>query len=200
MSDDTPTAVLTNPQREYLRGERDPAQERTMRTRIRERVRAGLGDLALIATSLSEEDLDLIFEDFETWVDHERELTERDDDEDRVLHGRAKPDGLDEGRLMTRHLHGVAAFLYLALAKHGGELKYFENVVETAIGRLETTPAERAVVDVDVTIDREPRPTELLEKFERGEDLSEEELNTLVDAGEVSLVDLLEYQDAELLE
>lgn len=51
MADETPTAILTKGQREYLAGDRTPTQERTMRTRIRERVRIGiLDDLPLVMT------------------------------------------------------------------------------------------------------------------------------------------------------
>lgn len=42
MATDIPTAILTKGQREYLLGEREPAQERTMRTRMRDRLNAAL--------------------------------------------------------------------------------------------------------------------------------------------------------------
>jgi hypothetical protein len=44
MDDDIPTAILTKGQREYLRGEREPTQERTMKARIRQRVQTALSE------------------------------------------------------------------------------------------------------------------------------------------------------------
>lgn len=58
MGDDTPTAILTKGQREYLRGEREPAQKRTMETRIRRRVQlAFTEDVALLTEAADPEDL-----------------------------------------------------------------------------------------------------------------------------------------------
>lgn len=45
------TAVWTKGQREYLRGDREPTQEGTMRTRMRQRLRAGLQDISLLINS-----------------------------------------------------------------------------------------------------------------------------------------------------
>lgn len=64
---DQPTAVLTKGQREYLQGDREPTQERTMKTRVRDRVRASLYDLELILDALangilSVEDLSIMIE------------------------------------------------------------------------------------------------------------------------------------------
>lgn len=42
MGNKPPTSVLTKGQREYLRGERTPAKERNVRTRIRQRLRVGV--------------------------------------------------------------------------------------------------------------------------------------------------------------
>lgn len=62
MTAERPTAVLTKGQREALRGEREPTQERTMRTRIRERIREGLRDFELIFDQLPEQDRERIFD------------------------------------------------------------------------------------------------------------------------------------------
>jgi hypothetical protein len=66
MVDDRPSAVLTKGQREYLRGDRTPAQERTTKSRIRQRILTSVQDLALLHNSLSEDDLKLIREEIET--------------------------------------------------------------------------------------------------------------------------------------
>jgi len=70
-----PTAILTSGQREYLRGEREPAQERTMRTRIRSRLRQSLYDLELILDSIeadrfSSDEFELIVEN----TNHEKSV------------------------------------------------------------------------------------------------------------------------------
>jgi hypothetical protein len=53
MGDDTPTAILTKGQREYLRGEKDPAQERTLKSRMRKRIQAAvLIDIPLISGAM----------------------------------------------------------------------------------------------------------------------------------------------------
>lgn len=55
-----PAALLTEAQRDYLRGEKDyaPSAERDIRSRIRERVQASMFDLALVANNLPLDDLD----------------------------------------------------------------------------------------------------------------------------------------------
>lgn len=60
MADETPTSILTKGQREYLRGEKNPAQERTLRTRIRERVRAAvITDIPLLVSPAGADDRQL---------------------------------------------------------------------------------------------------------------------------------------------
>lgn len=59
MGDDTPTSILTKGQREYLRGEKDPAQERTMKTRIRRRVQQAVAeDVPLLVAKDRPEEID----------------------------------------------------------------------------------------------------------------------------------------------
>lgn len=58
MEDDTPTAILTKGQREYLVGEKNPVQERTLRTRMRRRVQiAIIEDVPLLEEEVDPEDL-----------------------------------------------------------------------------------------------------------------------------------------------
>lgn len=189
--------MLTGAQREFLRNEGETdnaAHDRALRSRIRKRIRAGLGDMALLAETLpGSDDWGKIFEDFEKWVGHERLAADREKG-GRRMYGGKKADAIDEGRLMTRHLHGVAGFLYLAFQEGRGGLEAFENVIGTAIELAETTSTKRATVDVDITIEREPRPTELIEKFERGDSLTEEEYNMLVESGELEPLDLLKRE------
>lgn len=58
--DDTPGAVLTPSQREYLRGDRsydERSYERTVRSRIRERIRVAMFDFSLLLEHISQEEL-----------------------------------------------------------------------------------------------------------------------------------------------
>jgi hypothetical protein len=53
-----PTAILTKGQRQYLEGDKEPTQDRTMRTRIRRRVQIALtNDLPLLVEKADPEDL-----------------------------------------------------------------------------------------------------------------------------------------------
>lgn len=191
--DERPNSLLTKSQREYLRGEKDysPSTERKTRERIRDRTAAGVSDLKLLSDTLGPDDWDLIFADFAEYTGFHEKLEERERD-DSPLHGaRMRGDVHDRGRLMTRSLHGTAEFLYIALREHGGGLGAFEYVLETAIQNVETTRSERAQVDVEISIEYKPRPEELLDQLWAGEGLTEEEIQTLLEAGETEEISKL---------
>ncbi len=59
MSDDKPTAVLTNAQREYLQGEKEyrPSVERQVQRRIRERIEQGIADFTTLFHKLEQEEV-----------------------------------------------------------------------------------------------------------------------------------------------
>ena len=59
MSDDKPTAILTNAQREYLKGEKDyrPSVERQVKRRIRERIEQGMADFTTLFCELDQEEV-----------------------------------------------------------------------------------------------------------------------------------------------
>lgn len=59
MSEDRPTSILTNSQREYLQGVEDsqPSNPREYNRRIRERIESGLLDLHILFENLSQEEL-----------------------------------------------------------------------------------------------------------------------------------------------
>lgn len=65
MSDTPPTAILTKGQREYIRGEREPTQERTMRTRIRRRIQRGILDFGLVGDHLEDDDRDKVVDEMD---------------------------------------------------------------------------------------------------------------------------------------
>lgn len=191
-------ALLTETQREYLRGEHtdlSDAGKRMKRKRIRDRIQASLTDLALLASALpGSDDFDMIFDDFQGWNEYQRELSRRASD-DGPLRGAAPPEGAEDGRQMTRSIHGAVSFLYLAVSGYGGGgVEGFESVVATAIENAEMTDKERVEATVDIDLTREPRPTDLIRKYEAGEKLTEEEYLTLVEAGEIDAVDLLKRE------
>lgn len=67
---DPPASVLTGKQRQYLRGEHDPANESHFRTRIRERLQASVYDYDLILGSFRVEDIRDAFEAPEGTIDN----------------------------------------------------------------------------------------------------------------------------------
>lgn len=185
-------SILTESQREYLRGERDysDTSERKKRQRIRDRVRAGIADLALLASTLPEtDDFGLVFDDFEDWHEFQQSVDERLERGGRLM--MAEPEGAEEGRQMTQNIHGSMAFFYLAVSEYGGGIDGFEGVASTAIEIAETTDKERAEVDVEIELTHNPRPTEVLKKFQSGKEITEDEFQTLVESGELDPVELL---------
>lgn len=112
-SDDRPAALLTQAQREYLRGEKDyrPAAERGVRSRIRERARGALFDLQLLFESLDEEDLRKVFQ---------------------------PPEGGDSGDVATA-IENTLGLLYLgSLELEGAPFAAdFEQMLEIGMGRAE---------------------------------------------------------------
>lgn len=57
------TSILTNGQRDYLEGDTEPSQERTVKTRIRQRLRSSLADISLILDELGIEEIETTFDD-----------------------------------------------------------------------------------------------------------------------------------------
>jgi len=63
MSDDKPTAILTNAQRQYLKGEKDyrPSVERQVKRRIRNRMEQGVADFTTLFSELEQEEVRKVF-------------------------------------------------------------------------------------------------------------------------------------------
>lgn len=167
MADEQPTAILTKRQREYLRGEREPTQERTMRTRIRERARAGIVDFALLANGLPDDDRDAIFE-----------LTGEQADAD-LYNGVAKfielvylgaPDGVDFEGLLEFALYNAE------MSRH----------------RMTGTTID---VDLSVEVVQHHDLDEALEKFEAGDSMTYEEIGALLASGRLEEGDVERLAD-----
>jgi hypothetical protein len=57
MANEKPASILTNSQREYLQGERDPSNPREVNRRIRSRIEYGFHDLMLLFEYLEQDEL-----------------------------------------------------------------------------------------------------------------------------------------------
>lgn len=165
-------ALLTPEQREYLRGEREPSQERTYRTRLRERIHAGLRDFEYLA-------------DPETFSDEEIEIISKTKDVNNS--NKSKMPVFREGGvgyeevfdpLFGDTLIEIAAFLFRA-SPHPEE---YERIV--AEGR---TRAERRIWDPEDIAEN------IEQKIERGEQITDAELRFAVAHRVVPLDDLSEH-------
>jgi len=155
VTDDSPTAVLTKGQREYLKGEKEPAQERTLRARIRDRIEAGLSDFGLLTTNLSADDRSQL-----------REAT--------------------SGQLLGERVSLTVAFLFQLI----DDAEKFEFLVERGILTGLAEAGERgAEVDVSIDIRYADDLDQLVEKVDRGADLTEREFTKLAFASSEEFTD-----------
>ena len=61
MSDGKPASILTDSQREYLKGENEPSNQREYDRRIRNRIEAAMSDFALLFEHMDEEEINKTF-------------------------------------------------------------------------------------------------------------------------------------------
>ncbi len=61
MEDNKPASILTNSQREYLLGDKDPSNPREVNRRIRDRIEHGFFDLWLLFEHLGQDELRKVF-------------------------------------------------------------------------------------------------------------------------------------------
>lgn len=179
------TSILTNGQREYLRGETTPSQERTTLTRMRRRVYSGIHDGTLIWQHLPVDEREKIFD---MW---------REDDPTDEAWGT-----LSEGdrRRQDRFRHALTCWLATLYAGVEGnnDLGFgFEDVLGDAVASA--VHARGDVVDeFEFTVEtRDSFDTEaLLERFERGDPhLSMLEIQHLRDEADVDGDDMSAYRD-----
>lgn len=57
------TSILTNGQRDYLNGDNEPTQERTVKARIRQRLRTALWDISLLLDEFGTDEIKKTFDD-----------------------------------------------------------------------------------------------------------------------------------------
>jgi len=154
-----PRGILSDADRDYLRGETDykhAPSEANRRQTIRERITHALLDFELLSAFLDREDLKKIF-------------TEAMDREE-----------------LNRSLESMVTFTYLGLER---EEDLFEHVIETGVylGSDLNIDDGKTVLDIDVTIDIEYSPDiyDLIHQLENGKEdqLTPAEIGILVRSG-----------------
>lgn len=172
MAQDRPHAVLTDSQRDILRGEAEEASDATVysaRYRIRDRLRASLADLGLLFAEVDQTDLQQVF-DFGEYlydpIDEDEENALADDLADSAEDVASPPAPV--------HLPGALAFfiraanhedndVYEELGGHGPGLKDFTRAVEKGFEKY-LAAEKRLAADVSVTVEFEDtRPMEELQ-------------------------------------
>lgn len=166
-NDDKQSALLSKAQRRYIRdpeGTTDVAEsyDRTTRTRLRERVRLGIEDFAILFEHLDPVDRERIFNDF-------------------------GEDEYEEEKRFYEGQRAMIAFLFLGLRSEESYWptvrfrKLIEKGVEAAIDKeLDDRRLKEIVFEID-TENRYVR--EAREKYERGEPLELNEILRLAEAG-----------------
>ncbi|WP_139173666.1 hypothetical protein [Natrialba sp. SSL1] len=164
---DRPAALLTDAQREYLRGEKEfkrPVHERNLRSRIRERLVAATHDLTLLYNELDPEDRKMVYS--VTGYD----LADRVDDE------------LERDPELVGAIRSSIAFFYEAAHDSGRDA---ESIVETAVGQVEQRRNSSTIVDVNLEVEKS-RLDYLADrgrsKMEQMDDLSNAEVRALLEA------------------
>lgn len=174
--DDRPRGVLTQADREFLRGKKEFASKqsrRDARYRIRQRIRHAILDFSVILYHLGKRDRRQIFDEYSDNTP-DRDPSNLSLDEVR---------GLVENTMFASGVSDTIAFLYLGI---GDVNLSFEPVLESAI---EAAEEERGYVlenvSVDITVSRtRPDTEQLRQKLESGEGLTEDELKALIRSGE----------------
>lgn len=174
MSDYLPAAALTKAQRAYLKGEKDynPATERDIQSRIRERYYASLLDFALLAEECPIEELD------------------------EALNSGRPDDAPDDPKELAYPRGGFPAFatlIYLAHRDVEPESPERPDGWRTAMdveNGIETALVDRLGIDAEVSVEIEVERREGLaslgDKTDELADLSADQLTNLLRAGEIT--------------
>jgi hypothetical protein len=162
--------VLTDSQRDILRGEAEEASDATVysaRYRIRDRLRASLADFGLLFTQLDQTDLQQVF-DFENYL-----YDPTDEDEENAIEIDRSTEGVPTPAAPV-HLPSALAFfiraanhedndVYEELGGHGPGLKDFTLAVERGFEKY-LAAEKRLAADVSVTVEfGDMRPVEELQ-------------------------------------
>lgn len=181
-----PGALLTPSQRAFLRGEKEVSQPAKTRYDIRERVRCAFTDLALLFNQLEQRDRYQIF--------YNKEMNELyqpigygpGDDFPELVWEAIEVEEFDTliGAGGMRQAH---AFMYLSLLR--GLTQEYEIPIDSLVSELVARSLQDMygkigrVSNVNVSIDvdfPDANPQELLDRFEKGGDLTDKELEWLI--------------------
>lgn len=179
--DDRPRGVLSQADREFLKGKKEFASEqsrRDARYRIRQRIRHAVLDFSLILHHLEKRDRRQIFSSYDDKLSEEGQRNPSKEDVREVV----------ENTMFASGVSDTIAFLYLGL---GGVNQSFEPILESAV---KTAEEERGYIirDMAVNIDVSrglPNTDHLQQKLAQGAGLTEDELRALIRSGELEFTE-----------
>lgn len=191
--DDRPRGILTQADREFLKGKKELSSEqsrRDARYRIRQRLRNAFLDFSILLRNLDRRDREQIFAPVEEFQNGLGDSMNRELDRDRISE-------IMEDVMVSKGISDSMAFTYLGI---GDANQSFETMLKSAISDAEE---ERGYVvdNVQITIDIERGQAdieEIVQRFEQGEGLSESEMSTLLrsdrfELDESALEDFLQH-------
>jgi len=183
-------AVLSKKQRQYLKElrrpehkrEYEPANPDTMRGRIRDRIRYSMMDFSLLLALQDGQDIEYTFEP------SEREQFESEFQQSE--HGMYGTSQLPEKTIrdhMVPNMRDAIAYFYLGLlSREGVGVEHFEELLRNAIKEaVELGEGDDVIAEIEVEITkrlREESRRELRQKFMEGEQLSQDQLELLLDS------------------
>lgn len=175
---DRPRGILSKADRQYLRGKKSYSSEqseRDARYRIRERIKNSILDFTLLINHLDDRDREQIFASSKPDVlSEETELNEQ------------HLTNVVEGAMFLHGIEDAITFFYLGL---GDIHQSFEPVLEKSVENAEKKKGmdvEHVLVEIEIQ-ERNPDLTDLIERFESGEAVTEEELKQLIHSNEINL-------------
>ncbi|AZH26848.1 hypothetical protein [Haloplanus aerogenes] len=169
--------ILTPDDRKYLRGEKEYSSKQSeidARYRIRKRIKNAIIDFSIILSKLTDNDREQIFKSNAPSEERKEGIS---------------AEKLDEFVKQTRFVRGIEhaiGFLYLGIVDLGWN---FEEVLEAGIKNAEEKRGyvvDNVSVNIEIT-HSEPNFEELIQKLQRGEGLTSEEMRALIRSGELDI-------------
>ncbi|MDL0145844.1 hypothetical protein [Halobacterium salinarum] len=184
--DDRDRGILTPDDRKFLKGEKEyqsEQSERDARYRIRSRIKDAILDFSILLHHLDRHDREQVFSTY----DGVSGLSDNGDE----LSGEAFRDFV-ESTMFQNGISDALSFFILGIEDTNEPV---DSVLETGIAGAEE---EKGYLVDEVTVEisvkrKKPEIEALLEKFEAGEPLTEDELEAVIRSGEIEL-------DAETLD
>jgi len=167
--------ILTKDDREYLTGEKEYSNKQSeidARYRIRNRVKNSILDFTILLVNLPEKDREQIFHSNTPDENQQQSL-----DEFQKFIKQTK---------FVRGIEHALGFIYMGVSDLDWE---FEKILEAGIRNAEEKQG-RIVDDVSVNVRinySEPDVDELINRFQNGDELTAEEIRTLIRSGEFDI-------------